>query len=389
MKIFPRYAFFQTLKIFVVALAVATLGFLFFFIVKTSLDLGAPMTLALRMTPYLLPDILSKAFPLAALFSVTIFFSKMASANEVIALRALGIAPWRVLFPVWVFMFFISLSSVWLNDLSLSWSRQQMARTLLEGFESTILARLREENRFATPDGDYVLETSDVTDDDVLINPSFNAFGGELTGSAETAELEVDFDAAEPVVRILLYNTEFYAEDVELKFSKSFVLPLPLNEFFHSSYRVDPPAAKIKEALAGLDAERERNRRRLASTAIFSFLRGDLLETSNPSWKERAGYESYISRNETRYRLIVPRVWASGFSCFFFVWVGAPFAIWFNKADFTAAFFACFLPVLVVYYPLFMFGLEGAKSGVVPPIFAWTGNVALGIVGFWFLKKIH
>ncbi len=389
MKLFPRYAFVQTLKIFAVALAATTVGLLFFLIVETSLKRGLPIALPLRMTPYMLPDILSKTLPIASLISVTFFFSRMAGANEIIALKALGIAPWRVLFPVWVFMFFVSLSSVWLNDLSMSWSRQQMTRTLLEGFESTILAQLREENRFATPDGDYVVETSEVTDDGVLINPTFNAKAGELTGSAETAKLEVDFDAANPVVRVLLYNTEFYAENIEIKFSKSFVLPLPLNEFFSSSYRVDPSAAKINEALDELNADRERNRRRLASAAIFAFLRGDLSETSRPSWKERKSYENHISKRENRYRLIVPRVWASGFSCFFFAWVGAPFAIWFNKADYTAAFFACFLPVLVVYYPLFMFGLEGAKSGVVSPIFAWTGNVALGIVGFWFLKKIH
>ncbi len=389
MKLLPRYAFFQTLKIFAVALAATTVGLLFFLIVETSLKRGLPIALPLQMTPYMLPDILSKTLPIASLISVTFFFSRMAGSNEIIALKALGIAPWRVLFPVWVFMFFVSLSSVWLNDLSISWSRQQMTRTLLEGFESTILAQLREENRFATPNGDYVIEASEVTDDGSLVNPTFSAKGGELTGSAETAKLEVDYDATRPVVYVLLYNTEFYTENIELKFTKSFVLTLPLDQFFRSSYRVDPSAAKIKEALADLNEERERNRRRLASTAIFAFLRGDLQETSRPVWKERVPFEERIADRENRYRLIVPRVWASGFSCFFFAWVGAPFAIWFNKADYTAAFFACFLPVLVVYYPLFMFGLEGAKSGVVSPVFAWTGNVALGVVGFWFLKKIH
>ena len=389
MKLFPRYAFFQTLKIFAAALGATTVGLLFFFFVETSFKHGLPFLLPLRMTPYMLPDILSKTLPIASLVSVTFFFSRMAGNNEIIALKALGIAPWRVLFPVWVFMFFVSLTSVWLNDLSISWSRQQMTRTLLEGFESTILAKLREENRFSTPNGDYIVETSEVTDDNVLISPTFNAQGGKLTGAAETAKLEVDFEAAEPVVRIMLYNTEFYMENVEFTFSKSFVLPLPLNEFFRSSYRVDPSATKIPQALADLDAERERNRRKLASTAIFSFLRGDLRETSHPVWKERVARERDVEKRENRYRLTIPRIWASGFSCFFFAWVGAPVAIWFNKSDYTAAFFLCFLPILIVYYPLFMFGLEGAKSGVVPPIFAWTGNVALGFVGCWFLKKIH
>lgn len=387
MKLFPRYAFFQTLKIFFVALGAATLGLLFFFVVKTSLDLGLPFLLALQMTPYMLPDLLSKTFPIAALLSVTVFFSRMSGNNEIIALKALGIAPWRVLFPVWAFMFFISLSSVWLNDLSLSWSRQQMTRALLQKFEETMLAQLRAEKRFATHDGDYIVEVSDVSDDGQLITPTFTAKGGEITGFGETARLEVDYEAA--LIHVHLYNTEFYAKNFEMQFSQKYVLTLPLRELFRSAYRVDPSAAKIKEALADLTAEREGARRKLASTAIFAFLRGDLQETSHPVWKERIANEERVTYKENRYRLIVPRVWASGFSCFFFAWVGAPFAIWFNKGDFTAAFFACFLPILAVYYPLFMFGLEGAKSGVVSPVFAWTGNVALGIVGCWFLKKIH
>ena len=387
MKLFPRYAFFQTLKIFFVTLAAATVGLIFFFIIETSLKRGLPFTLPLQMTPYMLPDILSKTLPIAALVSVTFFFSRMAGNNEIIALKALGIAPWRVLFPVWVFMFFVSLSSVWLNDLSISWSRQQMTRTLLKKFEETMLSQLRAEKRFATSNGDYVIEVSDVSDDDLLITPIFTAKGGEFTGFGETARLEVDYEAA--LIHVHLYNTEFYAKNFEIQFSKKFVLTLPLNEIFRSAYRVDPSAAKIKEALADLAAQREGNRRKLASAAIFAFLRGDLQETSRPVWKERVDHEKRIADKENRYRLIVPRVWASGFSCFFFAWVGAPFAIWFNKADYAAAFFSCFLPILAVYYPLFMFGLEGAKSGAVSPIFAWTGNVALGIVGCWFLKKIH
>jgi lipopolysaccharide export system permease protein len=226
-----------------------------------------------------------------------------------------------------------------------------------------------------------------VNEDGLLITPIFTAKGGEITGFGETARLEVDYEAA--LIHIQLYNTEFYAKNFEMQFSKKYVLTLPLRELFRSAYRVDPSAAKIKEALAELAAEREGNRRRLASTAIFAFLRGDLQETSHPVWKERTANEARITDKENRYRLIVPRVWASGFSCFFFAWVGAPFAIWFKKADYTAAFFACFLPILGLYYPLFMFGLEGAKSGAVSPIFAWTGNVALGVVGCYFLKKIH
>lgn len=395
MKIFQRYAFFQTLKIFFIWLAAITLGFLFVLVVKTSIDHGAPILLTLKLTPYMLPDLLSKTFPLAALLSVCIFFSRMAGNNEIIALKALGVAPWRILFPVWVFMFFISLTSVWLNDLSLSWSREKMRDTFLQEFGNTLHAQLSAKKRFATPDGDFSIEVSDVVStvgengkvDRLLISPIFTGKGGKFIGVADSARLKIDKEANRFYVK--LYDADIDVNGYESKLPREYELERPLNEICNSQFRVDPSAAKAKEALANLAAEREGNRRRLASTAIFAFLRGDLRETSHPVWKERIANEKRIADRENRYRLIVPRVWASGFSSFFFVWVGAPFAIWFNKGDLTAAFFACFLPILGLYYPLFMFGLEGAKSGTVPPFFAWTGNVVLAVVGCYFLKKIH
>jgi lipopolysaccharide export system permease protein len=84
-----------------------------------------------------------------------------------------------------------------------------------------------------------------------------------------------------------------------------------------------------------------------------------------------------------------PRRWAQGFCCFFFVWLGAPLAIWMRKSDFFASFFACFVPILILYFPLLMFGLNQAKNGSLPPMCVWTGNVVIGLIGFWFYRQIH
>jgi hypothetical protein len=36
-----------------------------------------------------------------------------------------------------------------------------------------------------------------------------------------------------------------------------------------------------------------------------------------------------------------------------------------------------------------MFGYSCAKSGITPPEICWIGNIVLGLIGFWILKKIH
>jgi len=60
-----------------------------------------------------------------------------------------------------------------------------------------------------------------------------------------------------------------------------------------------------------------------------------------------------------------------------------------RKTDFFSSFFACFLPILLLYYPLLMLGVEQAKRGSVPPASVWLANIAIGLIGLWFLRKIH
>ncbi len=82
------------------------------------------------------------------------------------------------------------------------------------------------------------------------------------------------------------------------------------------------------------------------------------------------------------------RRWASGFSCFCFVWLGIPLSIWYRTADYWFTFGVAFLPLLVIYYPLFMLGLEQAKDGGWPPYSVWLGNIVILGVGAWFKHKV-
>jgi lipopolysaccharide export system permease protein len=83
------------------------------------------------------------------------------------------------------------------------------------------------------------------------------------------------------------------------------------------------------------------------------------------------------------------RRWAWGFSCFFFVLAGAPLAMIAKTSDYWTTFGLCFLPTLIVYYPLFIFGLEQAKDGNVPPYGVWLGNGVLAIVGMILIGRVR
>jgi lipopolysaccharide export LptBFGC system permease protein LptF len=144
--------------------------------------------------------------------------------------------------------------------------------------------------------------------------------------------------------------------------------------------------SEIPEKLSECNNEFESSCRSMAAQRTFSAGIGAVYLWSNPSY-----YKSMNEQKKQIERLYAERQrrWATGFSCFFFVFLGAPLAIWMKKADIFSSFFACFCPILLVYYPLLMFGMQGAKKGTMPAASVWIANVCIAIAALWFWKRIH
>jgi lipopolysaccharide export system permease protein len=80
---------------------------------------------------------------------------------------------------------------------------------------------------------------------------------------------------------------------------------------------------------------------------------------------------------------------AIAMGCLCFALVGCPIGIWFSKRDYLSAFITCFLPIVIVYYPLLLSGHSLARSGRVPPeIGVWVCDVVAGIIGLLLLRHL-
>src|SRR5690606_4604074 len=126
----------------------------------------------------------------------------------------------------------------------------------------------------------------------------------------------------------------------------------------------------------------------LAADAAFTMLLGQFSDLAGTAWEQRIGQLN--SRHERLHRLYTEpwRRWATGFSCFFFVIVGAPLAIKLRNADVWTSFFVCFCPILLIYYPLLMYGVDRAKCGALPPYAVWAGNIVLGLIGLYLIHRV-
>src|SRR5579862_2992431 len=99
MQTLPRYVVAEVIKIFAVSVSALTLMVVLGFVGREATAQGLPLGPTLRLIPYFLPETLRVTVPMTLLLSCTTVFSRISGANEVVAIKALGISPLAVLWP--------------------------------------------------------------------------------------------------------------------------------------------------------------------------------------------------------------------------------------------------------------------------------------------------
>ncbi len=80
---------------------------------------------------------------------------------------------------------------------------------------------------------------------------------------------------------------------------------------------------------------------------------------------------------------------ALALGCLFFVFVGCPVGIWFSRSDYLSAFITCFLPIVVLYYPLMLCGINLSKLGKINPwIGVWCADLLMAVIALGLFRKL-
>jgi len=199
-------------------------------------------------------------------------------------------------------------------------------------------------------------------------------------------------DHTQNVLEIWLYYGAIEVEGrgraifTEYKFERPLIDPLADNE--GSRRPSSLPLWRIPEETVRQQEAIEQHREQLAAIAAEQLLAGEFDRLSGADWIRRMAQGDAMRIRLCELRLEPFRRWSAGFSCLCFVWVGAPMAIRLRNRDFLTSFFLCFAPILIVYYPLLAYGIDGAKNGTIPPVAVWAGNALLAAWGIWLLRKV-
>ncbi len=348
-----------------------------------------------KLLPYISLIALQFSLPATLLFAVCCVYGRISADNEIVALKSAGISPFRIIRWIVVLAFLVSFPAVWINDKAVSWGGPGMERVIMRSFEEIVLGTLKSRRSFENDKG-FTIHVQEVRDR-WLIRPTIFLFnqqtGDPMTIHAERAKISID-----PDNDLLVIDLENSYGEINDQSSTRFRWPgkdrftMPLNQASLKASSNQRPSqfsmSGIPMEIKALEGANDRTREAMAVQAAVGLGLGRYAQLYDPKLNVMRETVADRQRRLIKLSLEPARRWALGFSCFFFVWVGVPMSILIRSADYAWTFGLCFIPILLIYYPLFGLALDRAKDGSWSPITLWLGNGVLLVLGTILMRRV-
>ena len=380
MPLLYRHILDQLLRVFLGVLGVLTLLMIVGGAFQQVRDHGLGVFQTLQILPYIIPSLLPFSIPVAVLLTVCIVYGRMAANQEVTAAKAAGIPVLNLLWPALFLGGLLSAGSLMLTDQAIPWSVGNIRRVVAMAMEDIVLDMLKTQNELALPQAGMSISVRGVSGQ-TLQRPivKFTSSGGHaVTAQARQAKLEFDSQQG----RILLKLTDCHLSvpghgSIWLA-EETRALPLPggLNRAKPRHMSIDTLERQLAEQERQLETLDEHK----AIKACFNMATGDF-----QSWsldKTAARQVKILHSTHARLRTELHSRIAFSSSCFFFVLVGAPLAITRARRQILTNFLICFLPIILLYYPIVILCMSQSRAGAIDPAWAmWVGNAMLLVAG--------
>ena len=336
-------------------------------LMKILVSRGADVTTVFKAFVYLLPSIFSVTIPMAFLLGVLLAFGRMASDSEIVALRASGVSPARLLRPVMALSALVGALTFYVVAVALPAANQAYREVIfslvLSKARTGVLPRVFNDDLLR--DMRMVLYVSDIPAEtgewrDVFLYDDRDPKKPAVI-LAHSGRLEIDKGRKTVTIRLqhgVIHS--FGAPDASAYERLDFEsrdLPLPFEQFFPKI-----PLAK---------GDREMSLSELKT----------IVQDLRAKGKGRA---------ETgRYEVEYHKKFAIASACIVFGLLGLALSLGARKEARSAA-FGLSIAIIFVYYVLIRLGEQAGDTGLLSPFLAmWGANLLLGSVAIVLLALNH
>jgi lipopolysaccharide export system permease protein len=366
-----RTILWELVRVFLMSLIGITGMLLMAGIISEATQHGLTPTQLLAAIPLLIPSTLPYTLPATTLFATYVVYGRLAADNEILAIKAAGINIISVVWPAISLGIAMSALTLFLYWNVIPTTHFWMRSLVLQDIEEFLYNVLRKEKCFRNPKCDYAMSVRTVHGR-TLIDAVFERMDPkthkpDLTARAEEAQMWVDLPNKQ--LKILMERCWVITPGGDEGWYKSREWTVPLDkDLFDSSKKqrtADMTWIELWEARGQLQKQKDDLD---AETAVADSL-SDPANASHPANVRSVELHFLSKAKQQEVRAVTTEMFmrpALGIGCLCFVVIGCPIGIWFSKSDYLSAFITCFLPIVTLYYPLFLCGSSMAKSGKLP-----------------------
>ncbi len=361
MRVIVRYTLKELGGPFLAALFISTIILAAGNIIQTAdmvVNKGVELMQVLKIFLLFLPYVLIFTIPISVLSAVLLGFGRLSSDNEVTALRTSGISIYKIVFPVIMCGFIISLMSVPLNDRILPQAEFE-ARKLVKSLGIKHPAAMLEPGVFVKGFKDYILFVNDIKGNKLENIRIYQPRENKPTRTIVARSGEIIPMPEENSIKLKLVDGT--ADEI---------VPEKPNEFYKLS---------LKEYFMTLNLEKTVNVNDIQKKAREKSIKELLADIDELKTDEI---------NAMPLRIELHKKLALAFSNFVFVMIGIPLAITTHRREKFIG-FGLAMALFMVYWGIMLGGIAFAIRGLVP---AWTGvwsaNILLFLLSLFAFYRI-
>jgi len=384
-----RMILWDLFKIFSLAWFSLTTLFLMAGLIAEATQQGLSPGQILAIMPYIIPSTLPYTLPTTTLFATCIVYGRLAADNEVLALKAAGVHLGHIVTPAIMLGGAVSIGTFLMYLDVIPYTHHELRSQFLHDVEEFLYSMLRRDGVVRHGKINYTIYAKKVEGrtliDAVFMKKDPKTGMYEAVARAQEAEIRVDPSGGKKQLLIKMQRAHLVGGQ-DQGFVQERIMPMELTEFIDTKkWR----AADMTWNELPVFREHFQND---ADTYLATFMklqqkteRGEGTEEdqknarkAETNWKHHQNLAYGI---DAEYHLRP----ALTLGCLCFVLVGCPVGVWFSKSDYLSAFITCFLPIVTIYYPLLLCGINFAKTATVAPALAiWPANVTMLVIA-WFL----
>jgi lipopolysaccharide export system permease protein len=401
-----RMIFWELVRVFLLSLGTLTSLFLIVGLVHQASQLGLTLAQLLRVIPLFIPSSLPLTIPATTLFASCVVYGRLAHDNEVVALKAAGVHLFVIVKPAILLGLITTAVTAGLYHTVIPRTQQMFYAEVLSDPEEVLYNMLRRDRCLRYPNMPYVLYVRDVQGRrliDVVVKRRQKTkdtktgaevwLGYDYVARMHEAELHVDAANGKMALdpdRLSVHDKDVYGgtshsgpllmdlpDSVSGKESKLKLSALTWNDI---PARVEALRAE-RDKLAKEEQERIEEVSHIQDPTMRSLAQDQLKH-----------YTIQMEIKTRQLRNIQAEVYARpalAVSCLVFALIGCPVGIWANRADYLSTFVICFLPTLIVYYPLLLAGSDAGKNGRLPlGLGCWSADIVMSLVAVFLTWRL-